>query len=199
MLHYQPKVNLQTGAITGVEALLRWRHPIRRLIRPSRFISIAEHTGLIVPIGKWVLREACRQAKAWQDAGLDAVSVAINISPVELRAKGFLAGVKAALAETRLEAQHLELEITETFLLQDAPTTRMILEELSAMGVKLALDDFGTGYSSLSYLQRLPIDTREGRPFIHSRSHHRHGGCKHRERHHRDGPESSHARGGGGR
>lgn len=159
VLHYQPKVNLQTGAITGVEALLRWRHPIRRLIRPSRFISIAEHTGLIVPIGKWVLREACRQAKAWQDAGLDAVSVAINISPVELRAKGFLAGVKAALAETRLEAQHLELEITETFLLQDAPTTRMILEELSAMGVKLALDDFGTGYSSLSYLQRLPIDT----------------------------------------
>ncbi len=159
VLHYQPKVNLRTWAVTGVEALLRWRHPDRRLLRPSRFISIAEESGLIVPIGKWVLSEGCRQAKEWQAGGLAPVGIAVNISPVELRAKDFLAGVRDILSETGLAARHLELEITETFLMQDTLRTAMVLDELKDMGVRLALDDFGTGYSSLSYLKRFPIDT----------------------------------------
>jgi diguanylate cyclase (GGDEF)-like protein/PAS domain S-box-containing protein len=159
LLHYQPKVNLRTRAITGVEALIRWRHPKRRLIRPSRFISIAEETGLIVPIGNWVLREACRQAKAWQLAGLAPMNIAVNISAVELRANGFVAGVRDILAETGLAARYLELEITETFLMQDTASTGLVLQELKGMGLQLALDDFGTGYSSLSYLKRFPIDT----------------------------------------
>jgi diguanylate cyclase (GGDEF)-like protein len=159
VLHYQPKVNLLTGAITGVEALLRWRHPRHRLIRPSRFVSIAEDSGLIVPIGKWALREACRQAKAWRVRGPAPANIAVNVSPVELRAKGFLAGVRHVLSETGLDACHLELEITETFLLQGTLRTVMVLDELKKMGVRLALDDFGTGYSSLSFLKRFPIDT----------------------------------------
>jgi diguanylate cyclase (GGDEF)-like protein/PAS domain S-box-containing protein len=158
-LHYQPKVNLRTGAIAGVEALLRWRHPTHRLIRPSRFISIAKDSGLIVPIGNWVLREACRQAKAWESAGLAPVNMAINVSTVELRAKNFVAGVREALADTGLAARHLELEINETFLMQDPISTGSVLQELKDLGVRLALDDFGTGYSSLSYLKRFPIDT----------------------------------------
>ena len=159
VLHYQPKVNLRTQAITGVEALIRWRHPKRRLIRPSRFISIAEETGLIVPIGNWVLREACRQARAWQIEGVAPMSVAVNISAVELRAKNFVAGVRHILAETGLAPQCLELEITETFLMQETASTDLVLQELKDMGILLALDDFGTGYSSLSYLKRFPIDT----------------------------------------
>jgi len=159
VLHYQPKVDLRTHAITGVEALIRWRHPKRRLIRPSRFISIAEETGLIVPIGNWALREGCRQAKAWQLEGLAPMSVAVNISAVELRAKDFTAGVRLILAETGLAARCLELEITETFLMQDTASTGLVLQELKDMGIQLALDDFGTGYSSLSYLKRFPIDT----------------------------------------
>jgi diguanylate cyclase (GGDEF)-like protein/PAS domain S-box-containing protein len=159
VLHYQPKVNLLTGTMTGVEALLRWRHPKHRLIRPSRFISIAENSGLIVPIGRWVLEEACRQVQAWQLAGSAPVSIAVNVSPVELRAKGYLAGVQRILSETRLAAGQLELEITETFLMQDTLRTVLVLDELKKMGVRLALDDFGTGYSSLSFLRRFPIDT----------------------------------------
>jgi diguanylate cyclase (GGDEF)-like protein/PAS domain S-box-containing protein len=158
-LHYQPKVNLRTGAITGVEALLRWHHPTRQLILPSRFIDIAEDSGLIVPIGKWVLREGCRQAKAWQVTGLAPMSMAINISPVELRARNFVADVCEILAETGLASRYLELEITETFLMQDPVSTGLVLQELKDMGIRLALDDFGTGYSSLSYLRRFPIDT----------------------------------------
>jgi diguanylate cyclase (GGDEF)-like protein/PAS domain S-box-containing protein len=159
VLHYQPRVNLGTRAITGVEALIRWRHPKRRLIQPSRFISIAEETGLIVPIGHWVLREACRQAKAWQLDGLAPTRVAVNISAVELRAKDFVGGVRSILAETGLAARYLELEITETFLMQDVASTGLVLRQLKEMGIQLALDDFGTGYSSLSYLKRFPIDT----------------------------------------
>jgi len=158
-LHYQPKVNLRSGEITGVEALLRWRHPTRRLVPPALFISIAEESGLIVPIGGWVLREGCRQAKAWQAAGAPPVSMAINVSPVELRARNFVAGVREILAETGLAPQLLELEITETFLMQDSLSTGLVLQELKNMGIRLALDDFGTGYSSLSFLKRFPIDT----------------------------------------
>jgi diguanylate cyclase (GGDEF)-like protein/PAS domain S-box-containing protein len=158
-LHYQPKMNLETGSIIGVEALIRWRHPQRGLVSPTQFIPIAEECGFIVPIGRWVLREACRQARAWQDAGLPPLRIAVNISAVELRAKDFVAGVDAILKETRLEPRYLEFELTETFLMQDSKSTVSVLQALKDLGLHLALDDFGTGYSSLSYLKRFPIDT----------------------------------------
>jgi diguanylate cyclase (GGDEF)-like protein/PAS domain S-box-containing protein len=159
VLHYQPKMNLQTGSIAGVEALIRWLHPKRGLVPPKQFIPIAEECGLIVPIGRWVLREGCRQARAWQEAGLPPMRIAVNISAVELRAKDFAAGVRAILTETGLEPCYLELELTETFLMHDSKSTALMLQELKDMGVQLALDDFGTGYSSLSYMKRFPIDT----------------------------------------
>jgi predicted signal transduction protein with EAL and GGDEF domain len=159
VLHYQPRIRLDTGEIVGVEALIRWRHPQRGLVPPAEFIPIAEESGLIVPIGRWVLREACRQAKAWQEAGLLPIRVATNTSAVELRARDFVAGVRAILAETGLEPRYLELELTETFLMQDAQSTATVLRAIKDMGVHIALDDFGTGYSSLSYLKRFPIDT----------------------------------------
>jgi diguanylate cyclase (GGDEF)-like protein len=159
VLHYQPKLSLQTGAIRGVEALIRWRHPQTGLMPPAQFIPVAEESGLIVPIGRWVLREACRQARAWQDAGIAPLTVAVNISSVELRAKGFIAGLRASLTETGLDPDRLELELTETFLMQDSLATAAVLEAIRNLGVRLALDDFGTGFSCLSYLKRFPIDT----------------------------------------
>jgi diguanylate cyclase (GGDEF)-like protein/PAS domain S-box-containing protein len=158
-LHYQPKVNLETGAITAVEALIRWRHPQRGLVPPGQFIPVAEACGVIVPIGRWVLGEACRQSRAWRDAGLPAIRIAINVSPLELRDRDFVATVRAILQKAGLEPCHLELELTETFLMQDTTVTAAVLEALKDLGVTLALDDFGTGYSSLSRLQRFPIDT----------------------------------------
>jgi diguanylate cyclase (GGDEF)-like protein/PAS domain S-box-containing protein len=159
VLHYQPKFNLHSGAITAVEALIRWRHPMLGLLPPSEFISIAEDSRLIVPLGKWILREGCCQAKAWQDAGLIKVKMAINVSAVELRAKDFVQNVSATLRGSGLDAAYLELELTETFLMQDPGSTVSVLHTLKSMGVGLALDDFGTGYSSLSYMRRFPIDT----------------------------------------
>ena len=159
VLHYQPKMNLQTGAIIGVEALIRWHHPQRGLVSPAQFIPIAEESGLIVPIGRWVLREACLQARDWRDAGLAQLRIAINISAVELRTKDFVAGVRAILKETGVQPGCLELELTETFLMQDPKSTATVLQAIKNLGVQLALDDFGTGYSSLSYLKRFPIDT----------------------------------------
>jgi diguanylate cyclase (GGDEF)-like protein/PAS domain S-box-containing protein len=158
-LHYQPKVSLETGAITAVEALIRWRHPQRGLVPPAQFIPVAEACGVIVPIGRWVLREACRQSRAWRDAGLPPVRIAVNVSPLELRARDFVATLRAILTEERLEPGYLELELTETFLMQDATVTVAVLRALKDLGVTLALDDFGTGYSSLSHLRRFPIDT----------------------------------------
>jgi diguanylate cyclase (GGDEF)-like protein/PAS domain S-box-containing protein len=158
-LHYQAKMNLTSGSIAGVEALVRWRHPLRGLVHPAHFIAIAEESGLIIPIGRWVLREACRQAAAWQFAGLSPIRVAVNISAAELRAKDFVANVQAVLSETGLAAIYLELEVTETFLLQAANSTAAVLQALKGLGVRLALDDFGTGYSSLSHLRRFSIDT----------------------------------------
>ena len=158
VLHYQPKVNLETGAITGAEALIRWHHPDRGLVPPAQFVPIAEDCGLILPIGRWVLREACRQTRAWLDAGLRPGPVAVNISAVEFRAKDFLESVRAALEDTRLEPRYLEIELTESVLMQDAESTNSVLQALKAMGVRLTVDDFGTGYSSLSYLRRFPID-----------------------------------------
>jgi diguanylate cyclase (GGDEF)-like protein/PAS domain S-box-containing protein len=158
VLHYQPKIALATGVIIGVEALIRWRHPRLGLILPEQFIPIAEECGLIVAIGRWVLREACRQSRAWQDAGLAPTCLAINISPAELRSADFANDVRAILAETQLESRHLELEVTETFLLQDIEATTAVLRALKKVGVQLALDDFGTGYASLRFLRTFPID-----------------------------------------
>jgi diguanylate cyclase (GGDEF)-like protein/PAS domain S-box-containing protein len=159
VLHYQPKINLRSGAITGVEALIRWRHPERGLMLPALFVPVAEDCGLIVPIGRWVLREACTQAQTWIDAGLPPMPVAVNISAMEFRNKDFVDGVRAILRETRLKPRYLELEITESVLMQDAEATASALTELKGIGVRLAIDDFGTGYSSLSYLRQFPIDT----------------------------------------
>ena len=158
-LHYQPKIDLASGAMTGAEALIRWQDPDLGLVMPAQFVPIAEENGLIVPVGRWVLREACRQVQAWLDAGLLAVPVSVNISAVEFRHDGFLEGVAQILRETGLAPRYLELEMTESILMQDAQSSASALEALQAMGVQLAIDDFGTGYSSLSYLKRFPIDT----------------------------------------
>jgi diguanylate cyclase (GGDEF)-like protein/PAS domain S-box-containing protein len=158
LLHYQPKVNLNTGEITGVEALVRWQQPERGLVPPAQFVPIAEDCGLILQIGRWVLREACKQARDWQDAGLPPLPIAVNVSAVEFRDKGFVQGVRTILAETGLEARYLELELTEGVLMDDAESTASVLQELKTMGAHLAVDDFGTGYSSLSYLRQFPID-----------------------------------------
>jgi diguanylate cyclase (GGDEF)-like protein/PAS domain S-box-containing protein len=158
LLHYQPKVSLDTGEITGGEALIRWQHPDRGVVHPSQFVPIAEDCGLILQIGRWVLREACSQARAWQRAGLPPLPIAVNVSAVEFRDKGFAERVGTVLAETGLEARYLELELTEGVLMEDAESMVSVLQELKAMGVHLAVDDFGTGYSSLSYLRQFPID-----------------------------------------
>jgi len=159
VLHYQPRMKLKTGAVVGVEALIRWRHPHRGLVSPAQFVPIAEDCGVIVPIGRWALHEACRQARAWQIEGLPPLSMAINISAVELRGKDFVAGVRAILRETGLAPRYLELELTETFLMQDLQSTATVLQALKQLGVQLALDDFGTGFSSLSHLKGFPMDT----------------------------------------
>jgi diguanylate cyclase (GGDEF)-like protein/PAS domain S-box-containing protein len=157
-LHYQPKVDLRTGQITGAEALLRWMHPVRGSISPARFIPVAEDCGLILPIGKWVLREACQQARIWFDAGLPFATMAVNISAMELRDENFLEGIFTVLKDTRLDPRFLELELTESVLMKHAESTESILKTLRARGVQIAVDDFGTGYSSLSYLRKFPID-----------------------------------------
>jgi len=158
-LHYQPKVNLNTGQITGAEALLRWTHPIRGLVPPAQFIPVAEDCGLILPIGNWVLREACKQAQLWANAGLPASTMAVNISAMELRNESFLEGVFSALEDTGLDPKSLELELTESVLMKHAESAESILRTLRARGVHLAVDDFGTGYSSLSYLRKFPVDS----------------------------------------
>ena len=158
-LHYQPKISLKTGRITGAEALIRWTHPVRGPIPPAQFIPVAEDCGLIVTIGNWVLREACRQARAWIDAGLPLPTVAVNISAMELRRASFVEGVLAALKDTGLEPSCLELELTESVLMQRADATEAIFGKLRARGVHLAIDDFGTGYSSLSYLNKFSMDS----------------------------------------
>jgi diguanylate cyclase (GGDEF)-like protein/PAS domain S-box-containing protein len=157
-LHYQPKINLATGQITGVEALIRWHHPQQGMLLPREFVPIAEECGLILPIGRWVLLEACKQARAWKDAGLGIVPIAVNVSAAEFSAKDFLSGVRAALIATGVEPHHLELELTESVLMHDAESAVVTLLALKAMGVRLAIDDFGTGYSSFTYLLRFPVD-----------------------------------------
>lgn len=158
-LHYQPKINLVSGAITGVEALLRWAHPERGVLRAAQFVVTAEECGMIVPIGRWVLREACRQAKNWSDSGWDPILMSVNISVTELRSIGFCDGVAAALSETGLDPRYLELEFTETALLRDAGYSALLLNELKEIGVSLAVAGFGTDYASLRYLSQFPIDS----------------------------------------
>jgi diguanylate cyclase (GGDEF)-like protein/PAS domain S-box-containing protein len=167
-LHYQPKLNLHSGVIVGVEALIRWIHPEFGPVSPADFIPIAEESGLIVPIGRWVLAEACHQAQAWQDIGLPPIRIGINISAVELRSDDFVGFMSQIIAATGLEPRFLELELTETFLMQDSTSTSAVLHALRAIGLHLALDDFGTGYSSLNHLKRFPIDTLKiDRSFVH--------------------------------
>lgn len=157
-LHYQPQVDVITGELIGTEALLRWRHPKLGMVPPDRFIPIAEDSGLIVPLGEWVLREACRQNKAWQDAGFPPIPVAVNISTLQFRQQNFTETVTWILAETGLSPKYLELEITESLMMHDAQRVVEQLSRLKALGVQLAIDDFGAGYSSLSYLKRIPVN-----------------------------------------
>ncbi|MFZ3213533.1 MAG: EAL domain-containing protein [Terriglobales bacterium] len=156
-LEYQPQVDLATGRITGADALLRWRHPDLGLIPPNQFIPIAENSGLIIPIGEWVLRTACAQARQWQDEGLPALPVAVNVSAVQFRQDRFLQVITSVLDETGLPPQCLELELTEGLLLSNSDVMLSMLQELKKKGVKLSIDDFGTGYSSLNYLRHFPV------------------------------------------
>jgi len=158
VLNYQPKVNLRTGEITGAEALIRWTHPTRGPVSPAQFIPVAEDCGLILPMGNWVLREACKQARVWADTHNPAPTIAVNVSAMEFRQDNFLEGLFAILKETGLDPRSLELELTETVLMKRVESAASVLRELRSRGVQVAVDDFGTGYSSLSYLRKFPID-----------------------------------------
>ena len=157
LLHYQPQVDLITGQIIGMEALLRWRHPDRGMIPPGQFIPVAEDTGLIVPIGEWVLQTACMQNKAWQSVGIDPIRMAVNLSARQFQHPNLVGTVSRALRDSGLDPDYLELELTES-IMETAEAAIMVLRELSQMGIEISLDDFGTGYSSLSYLKRFPIN-----------------------------------------
>ncbi len=158
LLHYQPQIDANSGATVGMEALVRWDHPKFHLMSPAEFIPLAEETGLILPMGEWALRTACAQSRAWQMQGQKPIRVAVNLSARQFQQPGLLDMVRRVLEETRLDPSGLELEITESVLMQNTESTMVTLRELSAMGVHLSIDDFGTGYSSLSYLKRFPID-----------------------------------------
>ena len=167
-LHYQPKIDLKKGTIVGVEALLRWTHATRGPVPPEKFIRVAEESGMILPIGAWVLREACRQAKSWVDKGLPVGSMAINVSAVQLQDASFLNDVIAVLEETGLDAGVLELELTESMLMHLPDHAQTVLQHLRERGVRVSIDDFGTGYSSLSYLKKLHVDILKiDQSFIH--------------------------------
>ena len=157
-LHYQPQVSLSSGRIVGMEALLRWQHPVHGMIAPARFIGLAEEMGLIVPIGAWVLRTACIQTKAWQQAGLGDLRVAVNLSARQFTQKALVQSIADVLQATGLAPQLLELELTESMVMSDVENVIAILRNLKGLGVQISIDDFGTGYSSLSYLRRFPID-----------------------------------------
>jgi diguanylate cyclase (GGDEF)-like protein len=158
MVHYQPVIDLRTGTISGAEALIRWKHPTRGLVPPVQFIAIAEDCGLMVPIGQWILREACRQAQAWVDEGLPMVTIAVNVSARQFRDENFLANLLATFSETGLDPTYLVLELTESVLIKRAEATAAILQTVREIGARVAIDDFGTGYSSLSYLRKFPVD-----------------------------------------
>ncbi|QSI75933.1 EAL domain-containing protein [Niveibacterium microcysteis] len=157
-LYYQPQVSLKDGMVVGAEALLRWQHPQRGFISPARFIPIAEESGLIVPIGRWVLREACRQARAWEKQGLPPIMMAVNMSALQFRRDNVVAMVREVLEETGHEPDRVELELTESLLMENAGEVLSTIQQLKGLGVRLSIDDFGTGYSSLSYLKRFAVD-----------------------------------------
>jgi diguanylate cyclase (GGDEF)-like protein/PAS domain S-box-containing protein len=157
-LHYQPQVDLESGSVVGLEALIRWRHPSLGLVRPDRFINLAEETGLIVPIGAWVLRTACRQSREWQHAGLGHLRIAVNLSARQFAQPGLVRDIQRVLEETGLAPTCLEIELTESLVMEDVEAAIRTMGEIKRMGVKLSIDDFGTGYSSLSYLRRFPVD-----------------------------------------
>jgi len=156
-LLYQPIFDLRSRKMAGVEALIRWSHPQRGPVPPDSFIPLAEESGLIAPIGRWVLDEACRQAAEWAAEGLE-IAIAVNVSAYQLGRKGFVDDVRLALQRSGIEPSSLTLELTETTLMRDVPATCRRLEEIKALGVRVAIDDFGTGYASLSHLQRMPVD-----------------------------------------
>jgi len=158
VLHYQPQVDMKTGQIVGMEALIRWNHPELGMVPPGRFVGVAEETGLIVPIGAWVMRTACAQNKAWQDAGYPRLRVAVNLSARQFGAANLMASLEATLQETGLDAACLEIELTESLFMSDVTPAVELLHRMKALGVNLSIDDFGTGYSSFSYLSRFPID-----------------------------------------
>jgi EAL domain-containing protein (putative c-di-GMP-specific phosphodiesterase class I) len=157
LLHYQPQVEAATGRIAGMEALLRWRLPERGLVCPAEFIPIAEQTGLIVPIGEWVLRTACAQSMAWRRSALEPVSIAVNLSALQLKDQQMVGKVDSILKETGLAPGHLELEITESTIMHDIERAVSVFGSLNGLGVKITVDDFGTGYSSLYYLKKFPL------------------------------------------
>jgi len=159
LLHYQQKTDLRSGTIIGAEALVRWSHPEWGLVRPARFIPLAEETGLIVPLGEWVLREACRQVREWMDAGLKPGVVSVNLSARQFRQEGLVRTVSRVLEETRIDPSQLEFELTESMVMHNVEAAITTLQGLKSLGVGLSVDDFGTGYSSLSYLRQLPVDT----------------------------------------
>ena len=158
VLHYQPQLDLVSGNIVGMEVLLRWNHPQHGTIAPSRFIALAEEMGLIIPIGAWVLRQACAQTQAWRVAGMAELRVAVNLSPRQFTQKGLVQSIESILHDTGLDARLVELEVTESMVMTDVDNAITILRDLKHLGVQIAIDDFGTGYSSLSYLRRFPID-----------------------------------------
>jgi len=158
LVYYQPRVEIRTGQTLGTEALIRWQHPEFGLVSPAHFIPLAEETGLIVPISEWVIQTACAQNKAWQNTGIHPMSVSVNISARQFQQEELVSTVKQALAQSGLAPHYLDLELTESTLMQDPDSAVEILLELKSMGVQISIDDFGTGYSSLSYLKRFPID-----------------------------------------
>jgi len=159
VLHYQPKVNLASGKLTSAEALIRWNDPRTGLVLPGRFIPILEETGLIHEVGRWALRQAIEDYLRWRSAGLAAVRIAVNVSPLQLRHRGFIAEIRQAIGIDAHAAAGLELELTESLIMEDVKHSIASLQAIRAMGVSIAIDDFGTGFSSLSYLAKLPVDT----------------------------------------
>jgi EAL domain-containing protein (putative c-di-GMP-specific phosphodiesterase class I) len=158
LLVYQPQVNTVSGKIVGLEALIRWKHPKLGFVPPDRFIPASEKNGLILPIGEWVLKTACSQARSWLEAGFQTVPVSVNVSAVQFRQEGFCQLIKGVLDETGLPPQYLELELTESLLMSNEDLMFPVLQELKEIGLNLVIDDFGTGYSSLSYLKQFPVN-----------------------------------------